>query len=147
MTCIVYCFTAAVHQLSATCIQVSSCDTTFMGLQRTGDRRELLRGPLLYGTIIGTLTIIFWRESPSGVTAIAVLCAGDGLADIVGRRLGAANRLPYSPDKVCSRSSSSRTGLTAVLLLPLFFQQTRAYSCPAGQSVSQCSIKSFWHNA
>ncbi|KAK9908102.1 hypothetical protein WJX75_002777 [Coccomyxa subellipsoidea] len=66
---------------------------------RTGDRRELLHGPLLYGTIIGALTIIFWRGSPSGVAAIAVLCAGDGLADIVGRRLGTSNKLPYSPNK------------------------------------------------
>jgi dolichol kinase len=34
------------------------------------------------------------------VAAIAVLCAGDGLADIVGRRLGTSNKLPYSPNKV-----------------------------------------------
>lgn len=75
-------------------------------IQRTGNRKELLRGPLLYGTIIGVLTMLFWRNSPSGVAAIAVLCAGDGLADIVGRRLGCSNRLPYSPNKVCSTSRS-----------------------------------------
>ncbi len=44
----------------------------------------------------------YWRSSPSGVAAIAVLCAGDGLADIVGRRLGSSNRLSYSPNKVRS---------------------------------------------
>ncbi|BDA44669.1 probable phytol kinase 1, chloroplastic [Coccomyxa sp. Obi] len=73
---------------------------------RTGDRKELLRGPLLYGTIIGLLTMVFWRDSPSGVAAIGVLCAGDGLADIVGRRLGASNRLPYSPNKSAAGSTA-----------------------------------------
>lgn len=35
-----------------------------------------------------------------GATAIAVLCAGDGFADIVGRRYGSGNRLPHSLNKV-----------------------------------------------
>lgn len=35
-----------------------------------------------------------------GVTAIAVLCAGDGFADIIGRRYGASNTLPHSSSKV-----------------------------------------------
>lgn len=68
--------------------------------QRTGERRELLRGPLQYGLAIAALTAWFWRDSPVGVLGIAVLCAGDGMADIIGRRFGQANKLFYSPQKV-----------------------------------------------
>ena len=31
--------------------------------------------------------------------AISLMCAGDGLADIVGRRWGASARLPWNPAK------------------------------------------------
>lgn len=68
-------------------------------MQRTGDRTELLRGPLLYGLVIAALTALFWRDSPAGALGIAVLCAGDGMADIVGRRYGDSNKLFYSPQK------------------------------------------------
>ena len=74
----------------------------FLGMQRTGDRRELLRGPLQYGLAIAALTAMFWRGSSVGVLAIAVLCAGDGMADIIGRRYGQSNKLFYSPQKVSS---------------------------------------------
>ncbi len=67
---------------------------------------ELLRGPLFYGTVIGVLTAVVWRGSPGGVLAVASLCAGDGLADIVGRRLGSSNKLFYSPSKVIFLSIS-----------------------------------------
>jgi len=69
-------------------------------LQRLGHRQELLRGPFLYGAVISAITALYWRDSPVGVTAIAVLCAGDGFADIVGRRYGSSNRLPHSLNKV-----------------------------------------------
>jgi len=69
-------------------------------LQRSGHRQELLRGPFLYGAIISAITALYWRDSPVGATAIAVLCAGDGFADIVGRRYGSGNRLPHSLNKV-----------------------------------------------
>ena len=69
-------------------------------LQRSGSRQELLRGPFMYGAVISALTALYWRDSPVGVTAIAVLCAGDGFADIIGRRYGGSNKLPHSPDKV-----------------------------------------------
>jgi dolichol kinase len=35
----------------------------------------------------------------TGMVVIAVLCGGDGLADIVGRRLGGGNPLPWNPAK------------------------------------------------
>jgi phytol kinase len=67
-------------------------------MTRTGDRREILRGPLLYGIIFVVCTLVFWRTSPVGIVALMLLCGGDGLADIVGRRLG-RRKLPFNPRK------------------------------------------------
>jgi phytol kinase len=33
-------------------------------------------------------TIVFWRHSPIGILALMIMCGGDGLADIIGRRYG-----------------------------------------------------------
>ena len=43
--------------------------------QRTGDRTELLKGPLTYGIVHVVATLLFWRSSPVGCTTIATLCA------------------------------------------------------------------------
>jgi phytol kinase len=67
-------------------------------MTRTGDPREILRGPLYYGIVFVICTLLFWRHSPVGLTALMVMCGGDGLADIVGRRWGGP-RLPHSPEK------------------------------------------------
>ena len=64
-------------------------------MSRTGDRREILRGPLYYGLVFIGLTIFFWRDTPVGIIALMLLCGGDGLADILGRRWGKA-RLPWN---------------------------------------------------
>ena len=68
------------------------------GMSRSGDRVEILRGPLFYGIVFVLLTVIYWRDSPIGITALMLLCGGDGLADIVGRRLQTP-RLPWSTRK------------------------------------------------
>lgn len=67
-------------------------------MTRHGDPREILHGPLYYGLVFVTATLIFWRNVPAGVVALMLLCGGDGFADIVGRRLGKA-RLPFNPSK------------------------------------------------
>ena len=67
-------------------------------MSRTGDRREILYGPLFYGIIFVILTIVYWYESPVGIIALMVLCGGDGLADILGRRYGKTS-LPWTPRK------------------------------------------------
>jgi phytol kinase len=56
-------------------------------MSRTGDRREILRGPLFYGIAFVVLTILFWRYSPVGIVALMLLCGGDGLADIIGQKI------------------------------------------------------------
>lgn len=67
-------------------------------MSRTGDRREILRGPLFYGIVFVLLTIFYWYDSPIGIVALMLMCGGDGLADIFGRRFG-KTKLPWNPGK------------------------------------------------
>jgi len=57
-------------------------------LSRTGDRRELLIGPLCYGAAITYSTAVYWKHSAAGVASIIILCAGDGMAGLVGSLYG-----------------------------------------------------------
>lgn len=68
-------------------------------VSRSGDPKELLVGPLLYGAAHVAAATLFWLKSPIGPASVMILCAGDGVADIVGRRLGASNPLPWSKTK------------------------------------------------
>ncbi|CAL5209072.1 unnamed protein product [Lathyrus oleraceus] len=65
---------------------------------RKGDPKELLRGPLYYVGILMLCAVVFWRESPIGVVSLAMMCGGDGVADIIGRRYGSI-KIPYNQKK------------------------------------------------
>lgn len=67
-------------------------------MTRTGKPAEILRGPLYYGIVFIVCAIVFWRHSPIGILALMILCGGDGLADIVGRRFG-SHKLFFNPQK------------------------------------------------
>ncbi|GAQ80394.1 phosphatidate cytidyltransferase [Klebsormidium nitens] len=67
-------------------------------MSRRGDPSELLRGPLYYGIVFVVSTVVFWRSSPLGVLALSVLCGGDGLAEVLGRKYGRV-KLPWSRSK------------------------------------------------
>lgn len=67
-------------------------------ISRGGSQSELLHGPLYYAITITISTLCFWRNSPVGAVAVATLCAGDGFADILGRKYG-AHKLPYNNSK------------------------------------------------
>ena len=73
-------------------------EAAVQAMTRTGDRREILRGPLFYGIVFVVMTILFWYKTPTGIVALMLMCGGDGLADILGRRYG-KSKLPWSPDK------------------------------------------------
>jgi phytol kinase len=68
------------------------------GMSRSGDPKEILRGPLYYGIVFVVLTVWFWKDSPNGIIALMLLCGGDGLADVVGKRWGMVG-LVWSPRK------------------------------------------------
>ncbi|WP_404786116.1 diacylglycerol/polyprenol kinase family protein [Altericista sp. CCNU0014] len=74
-------------------------------MTRAGNPREILRGPLYYGLVFVLCTICFWRTSPVGIVALMLMCGGDGLADIIGRRWG-TRKLPFSPDKSWAGSAA-----------------------------------------
>ncbi|CAD5184346.1 probable phytol kinase 2, chloroplastic isoform X1 [Musa acuminata AAA Group] len=73
-------------------------DAMVKSISRHGDYRELLKGPLYYACTITFATWLFWRTSPIAIAAICNLCAGDGMADIVGRRFG-RKKLFYNHNK------------------------------------------------
>jgi phytol kinase len=78
-------------------------------MTREGKPAELLRGPLYYGVAFIVCTVLFWRNSPIGILALMLMCGGDGLADIVGRRLG-KHKLPFSPQKSWAGSTAMFLG-------------------------------------
>jgi len=74
-------------------------------MSRTGDRREILRGPLFYGIVFVAITLIYWKDSLVGIPALMMMCGGDGIADIVGRRVSSP-KLPWSREKSLAGSLS-----------------------------------------
>jgi len=74
-------------------------------MSRSGNRNEILRGPLYYGIVFVLLTVLFWKDSPVGIIALMLLCGGDGLADVVGNRFG-KHRLPWSAKKTWAGSAA-----------------------------------------
>ncbi|CAK9326932.1 unnamed protein product [Citrullus colocynthis] len=73
-------------------------EATVKSMSRYGDYRELLKGPLYYAATITLVCIFYWRTSPISIALICNLCAGDGLADIVGRRFG-SEKIFYNKNK------------------------------------------------
>ncbi len=57
-------------------------------ISRSGNPAEVLRGPLIYVVILLLSTVLFWRTNVVGLVAVSQMAAGDGMADIVGRRFG-----------------------------------------------------------
>jgi phytol kinase len=73
-------------------------EASVQAMSRTGDAKEILRGPLYYGIMFVALTLVYWKDSPIGIIALMMMCGGDGIADIVGRMF-ISTKLPWSRDK------------------------------------------------
>jgi phytol kinase len=106
-------------------------------MSRSGDRREILRGPLFYGIVFVAVTMIYWKDSPIGILALMLMCGGDGLADVIGRRFG-KSRLPWNAGKSWLGSLGMFFGgwlfslgvLSAYLALGLFPGDLSGYLLP-----------------
>ena len=85
-------------------------------MSRTGDRREILRGPLFYGIAFVAMTLIYWKDSLIGIPALMIMCGGDGIADLVGRRVDSP-KLPWSREKSVAGSLSVFIGGWVLTLL------------------------------
>ena len=73
-------------------------EASVKAMSRTGDRREILYGPLFYGIVFVVMTLIYWKDTPTGMVALMLMCGGDGLADIMGRGIKSP-KLPWNPGK------------------------------------------------
>ena len=102
-------------------IGVIKDEASVKAMSRSGDRREVLRGPLYYGIIFVLMTILFWKPSPIGIIALMLMCGGDGLADIFGRRWGSI-KLPWNKGKSWAGSLGMFVGgwILSVLVVWIF---------------------------
>jgi len=94
-------------------------DAAVQAMTRTGNPREILRGPLFYGIVFVVLTVVYWKDSPIGITALMMMCGGDGIADIVGRRIRSP-KLFWSREKSVAGSLSVFGGGALLSALILF---------------------------
>jgi phytol kinase len=73
-------------------------EAAVQALSRSGDRKEILHGPLYYGIIFVLITLLYWTDSPTGIIALMLMCGGDGLAEILGRKFG-KRKIPWNDGK------------------------------------------------
>jgi phytol kinase len=99
-------------------------------MTRRGDRKEILRGPLLYGIAFVVLTILYWKDSTIGITALMLLSGGDGLADIIGKKFG-KHKLAWSKNKSWAGSFAMFAGGIGFTFFVLFiFLQAEIFKVP-----------------
>jgi phytol kinase len=96
-------------------------EASVKAMSRSGDRREILRGPLFYGIIFVVMTLVYWNTSPIGMVALMLMCGGDGLADIMGRGIQSP-KLPWSKNKSVAGSLGMLLGgwVLAAFILFIF---------------------------
>ncbi len=102
-------------------LEILKDPATVQALSRTGNPREILRGPLFYGIVFVVMTLLFWSHSPVGIMALMLMCGGDGLADVIGRRWGQA-KLPWTDKKSWAGSAAMFAGsfIFAFFFIALF---------------------------
>lgn len=98
-------------------------EASVKAMSRTGDPKEILRGPLFYGIMFVALTLIFWKDSPVGIVALMMLCGGDGIADLIGRKIKSP-KLSWSEKKSIAGSIGVFAGgwIFSALLLFVYTQ-------------------------
>ena len=104
-------------------------------MTRNGDPKEILRGPLFYGIVFVAITILYWKDSPVGITALMMMCGGDGIADIVGRRVKSP-KLFWSREKSVAGSLSVFAGGALLTALMLFiYVSIGVFASPFGMYI------------
>lgn len=79
-------------------------DALVAAMARSGDARELWRGPLVYGAAHVAVTIFFFKTRLA-VLVLLTLCVGDGVAAVLGTQLPLAP-LPWNRKKSVGGSVS-----------------------------------------
>ena len=105
-------------------------DAAVEAMTRTGNPKEILRGPLFYGIMFVLMTTIYWKDSPIGITALMMMCGGDGVADIIGRRVKSP-KLAWSREKSVAGSLSVFAGGALLAAFILFvYVNVGVFSAP-----------------
>jgi dolichol kinase len=94
-------------------------DEAVKTMTRTGDRRELLKGPL-YFVIVATICGTLFYKTFEGVLAMSILGWGDGMAPVVGSRYGKIKYRILSPKSVEGSLTMFVSAFVASLLLIQF---------------------------
>ncbi len=94
-------------------------DEAVKTMTRTGDRRELLKGPL-YFVIVATICGTLFYKTFEGVLAMAILGWGDGMAPVIGSRYGKIKYQILSPKSVEGSLTMFVSAFVASLLLIQF---------------------------
>jgi len=108
-------------------------EAAVQAMSRSGDPKEILKGPLYYGIVFVVLTIVFWTDSPIGIIALMMVCGGDGMAEILGRKFG-KTKLPWNQEKSWIGSLGFLTGawLLTVLIVAIFTELGVFHGSPGG---------------
>jgi dolichol kinase len=85
---------------------------------RSEDSRELaqIRGPLAYVLALLAVVLGAWGQHPAGVVAAAIMCGGDGLADVAGSRWGKGRPLPWNAGKSWPGSAAMFVGASTTAI-------------------------------
>ena len=68
-------------------------------ISRSGEKEEVLGGPFIYVVVLFSAVMLCFTDSLSGVIALSTMAAGDGMADIIGRRFGKNNKWFFCKSK------------------------------------------------
>ena len=110
-------------------------------ISRTGNKREALEGPFYYNVILFLVSLFAFRTIP-GVFVIGQMAAGDGMADIVGRRFGSV-KWPFSKSKSIAGSLGFVAGAFVVTCgLLVLYTATGCLSIDIGEVFPQVLLVS-----
>ncbi|XAR52301.1 phytol kinase [Bertholletia excelsa] len=135
---LVNCVKLITHGLS-----LATDERLIKSVTREGKREELLRGPLYYVIILIFCVLVFWRESPVGVISLAMMCGGDGVADIMGRRFGSI-KIPYNSQKSWAGSISMfAVGFFTSIGMLYYFSALGYFQLDLAQTVQRVALVAF----
>jgi len=95
-------------------------DQAVKTMTRTGDRRELLKGPLYFTVIMNIMGTIFFY-SPGALLSMGFLGWGDGLAPVFGKRFGKHKYHIFSDKTIEGSIAFLCFGLLGALIFNLLF--------------------------
>jgi len=98
-------------------------DQAVKTMTRTGDRRELLRGPLYFTIVMNILGTVFY-STPFALTAMGFLTWGDGLAPVIGTKFGKHEYKVYSKKTIEGSLAFLIFGFLGALLFNYIFNSS-----------------------